>query len=125
MTAPGDRSQTCPDGVDQPEQSPSSSMAVMVIPPVADHVERLLGVRDPSLQLAKVVEEAGEAMTAYLQTHAGYIPRDSTEEELADVAFAAIGALQMLGHNVADVMAARWEKVSARTAPALERGGGS
>lgn len=93
---------------------PANRNAPILVPYVWQHIAKRWPSSTPFKQVAKVGEEAGEAMGAAIKHDEGRKTEQDVRNELADTIIAAIGALQARGADAAQTVFDRWVEVSNR-----------
>lgn len=86
----------------------------MEIPDVWGHVSNRWPSTREFTQIAKVAEEAGEAVGAAIKESQGRDTVAHILDELADTVIAAFGAMQALEADPARIVALRWAEVVER-----------
>jgi NTP pyrophosphatase (non-canonical NTP hydrolase) len=99
---------------DLPLPNASTINAPIIVPCVWRHIEKRWPTSTAFKQVAKVGEEAGEAIGAAIKHDEGRKTEQHVRDELADTIIAAIGALQARGADAAETVLDRWVEVSKR-----------
>lgn len=86
----------------------------ILVPYVWRHITKRWPTSTPFKQVAKVAEEAGEAIGAAIKHDEGRKTEQDVRDELADTIIAAIGALQARGADAAETVFDRWAGVVIR-----------
>ena len=88
--------------------------ASITVPYIWQHISKRWPTSTPFKQVAKVAEEAGEAVGAAIKHDEGRRTSQDILDELADTIIASIGAMQALGADPAEEVFARCREVKTR-----------
>lgn len=92
----------------QPQRVVATHNEPILVPYVWRHISRRWPTSTPFKQVAKVAEEAGEAIGAAIKHDEGRKSSQDVLDELADTVIASIGAMQALGADPAQTVFERW-----------------